>query len=65
VFPLRDVSRDELAELAGGELARVAPVDGGIVNTIHDVTRVDGAPRPEACVSRSVVLRAGKEPRYA
>jgi hypothetical protein len=45
---------------------RLLPADGA--QSLHldiDVTRVDGAPRPEARVSQSVVLRAGKEPRNA
>ncbi|MGN6106281.1 MAG: phosphotransferase family protein [Kofleriaceae bacterium] len=42
VFPLVDVSRDELEELAGGALARVERVEGGYTNTLHRVTRVTG-----------------------
>lgn len=43
VFPLIEVSRDELAELAGGRLARVERIRGGLTNTLHKVVRADGA----------------------
>jgi aminoglycoside phosphotransferase (APT) family kinase protein len=42
VFPLLEVSRGELAEIVGGTIARVDPVDGGLTNTIHKVTRDSG-----------------------
>ncbi len=42
VFPLIAISHGELAELAGGAIARVEPVDGGLTNTIHKVTLVSG-----------------------
>ena len=42
VFPLLEVGRDELAEIVGGAVARVEPVDGGLTNTIHRVTRETG-----------------------
>jgi aminoglycoside phosphotransferase (APT) family kinase protein len=42
VFPLLEVSREELAEIVGGSVARVEPVDGGLTNTIHKVTRDSG-----------------------
>jgi aminoglycoside phosphotransferase (APT) family kinase protein len=38
VFPLIDVSRDELARLIGEPIAKVEPVDGGLTNTIHRIT---------------------------
>jgi len=38
VFPLIDVSRDQLAEVVGGRIIRAEPVDGGLTNTIHKVT---------------------------
>ena len=37
VFPLLEVSRDELAEIVGGRIASIEPVDGGLTNTIHRV----------------------------
>ena len=42
VFPLIEVSRDELARLAGGPLRAVQRVDGGLTNTIHKVVRETG-----------------------
>jgi len=42
VFPLIEVTRAELAEIVGGEIAKVEPVDGGLTNTIHRVTIADG-----------------------
>lgn len=42
VFPLLEVGRDELAEIVGGAVARIEPVDGGLTNTIHRVTRETG-----------------------
>jgi hypothetical protein len=42
VFPLLEVSRGELAEIVGGAIARIEPVDGGLTNTIHKVTRLSG-----------------------
>ena len=38
VFPLIDISRDELAELIGEPIAKIEPVDGGLTNTIHKLT---------------------------
>ncbi len=38
VFPLIDVSRDELARLIVDPIAKVEPVDGGLTNTIHRIT---------------------------
>jgi hypothetical protein len=38
VFPLIDVSRDQLAEVVGGRIISAEPVDGGLTNTIHKVT---------------------------
>ncbi|HEY1557362.1 MAG TPA: aminoglycoside phosphotransferase family protein [Kofleriaceae bacterium] len=43
VFPLLEVSRSELAEIVGGEIASVDLVDGGLTNTIHKVTLDSGA----------------------
>ena len=37
VFPLIDVSRDQLAEVVGGRIISAEPVDGGLTNTIHKV----------------------------
>ena len=42
VFPLLEVSREELADVVGGKVARIEPVDGGLTNTIHKVTRETG-----------------------
>lgn len=42
VFPLIEVSRDELAKLVGGSIQAIARVDGGLTNTIHKVTRENG-----------------------
>ncbi|HVK86403.1 MAG TPA: phosphotransferase [Kofleriaceae bacterium] len=42
VFPLIDVSRDQLSKLAGGPLRRVDRIDGGLTNTLHRVERDDG-----------------------
>ena len=42
VFPLLEVSREELADAVGGKVARIEPVDGGLTNTIHKVTRETG-----------------------
>lgn len=38
VFPLIDVTRDELVALIGEPIVKVEPVDGGLTNTIHKVT---------------------------
>jgi Phosphotransferase enzyme family len=37
VFPLIDVSRDQLAAVVGGRIISAEPVDGGLTNTIHRV----------------------------
>jgi aminoglycoside phosphotransferase (APT) family kinase protein len=37
VFPLIEVSRDQLAEVVGGTIKSAEPVDGGLTNTIHKV----------------------------
>jgi aminoglycoside phosphotransferase (APT) family kinase protein len=42
VFPLLEVSRGELTEIVGGEIARIEPITGGLTNTIHKVTRETG-----------------------
>jgi aminoglycoside phosphotransferase (APT) family kinase protein len=42
IFPLIDVSRDELAALIREPIAKVEPVDGGLTNTIHKVTLENG-----------------------
>lgn len=41
VFPLIDVSRDELAAVVNGQIVKVESVDGGLTNTIHKVTTGD------------------------
>ncbi len=42
VFPLIEVSREQLEEVAGGPVARIEPVHGGLTNTIHKVTLETG-----------------------
>ncbi len=42
MFPLRDVSREELSELCGGPIAKHERVEGGLSNTIHRVVMTDG-----------------------
>lgn len=42
VFPLLEVSRDELAEIVGGAIRSIEPVDGGLTNTIHRVVLENG-----------------------
>ena len=42
VFPLIEVSRDELARLIKAPVAKVDRVDGGLTNTIHKVTTEAG-----------------------
>jgi aminoglycoside phosphotransferase (APT) family kinase protein len=42
VFPLIDVSREQLEEVAGGPVAKIEPVHGGLTNTIHKVTLENG-----------------------
>ena len=42
VFPLLEVGREELAEIVGGAVAHIDPIDGGLTNTIHRVTRESG-----------------------
>jgi aminoglycoside phosphotransferase (APT) family kinase protein len=42
VFPLIDVSREELVRLVGGPIKSIDRVDGGLTNTIHKVTREAG-----------------------
>jgi aminoglycoside phosphotransferase (APT) family kinase protein len=42
IFPLIEVSRGELEELAGGVASRVEPVQGGFTNTLHRVTLAGG-----------------------
>lgn len=42
VFPLIEVSRDELARLVRAPVAKVDRVDGGLTNTIHKVTTEAG-----------------------
>ncbi|MFT3697684.1 MAG: aminoglycoside phosphotransferase family protein [Kofleriaceae bacterium] len=41
VFPLIDVSRDELAAVVNGKIVKAEPVEGGLTNTIHKVTTED------------------------
>ena len=42
VFPLLEVSGEQLAEIVGGTIASIEPVDGGLTNTIHRVVRASG-----------------------
>jgi hypothetical protein len=42
VFPLLEVSRGELAEIVGGPVRSIEPVDGGLTNTIHRVVLENG-----------------------
>jgi aminoglycoside phosphotransferase (APT) family kinase protein len=42
VFPLLEVSRGELAEIVGGTVRSIEPVDGGLTNTIHRVVIESG-----------------------
>ena len=42
VFPLLDVSREQLEEVAGGPLKSIEPVHGGLTNTIHKVVLENG-----------------------
>lgn len=42
VFPLIEVSREQLEDIAGGPIARLEPVHGGLTNTIHKVTLESG-----------------------
>lgn len=58
VFPLIEVSRDELAQLVGEPIAKLEPVDGGLTNTIHKVTLRNA----QVLV---VKLHAGDEQTYA
>lgn len=45
---------------------RLSPEDGAQTIALDiEVTRVDGAARPEARTSQTIVLRAGREPLYA
>jgi aminoglycoside phosphotransferase (APT) family kinase protein len=43
IYPLIDVSRDELERLVGGRIVRAQPIHGGLRNTLHRVIRGDGA----------------------
>jgi hypothetical protein len=42
VFPLLDISREQLEQAAGGPITTVERIDGGLTNTIHKVTLEDG-----------------------
>jgi len=42
VFPLIEVSREQLEEIAGGPIKSIEPVHGGLTNTIHKVTLENG-----------------------
>jgi aminoglycoside phosphotransferase (APT) family kinase protein len=42
VFPLLEVSREQLEQAAGAPIVAVERVDGGLTNTIHKVTLEDG-----------------------
>jgi len=43
IYPLIEVSRDELERLIGGRVARSQAIEGGLRNTLHRVVRTDGA----------------------
>ena len=42
IYPLIEVSRDELERLVGGRVAKAQPIEGGLRNTLHRVVRADG-----------------------
>ena len=42
INPLIDVSREDLANLVGGNVVRIERIDGGLTNTIHRVVRESG-----------------------
>src|SRR5258706_8379204 len=42
VFPLIEVSRDQLAAVVGARIVSAEPVHGGLTNTIHKVTTAAG-----------------------
>ena len=42
VFPLLEISREQLEQAAGGPIVSVERVDGGLTNTIHKVVLEDG-----------------------
>ncbi len=42
VFPLLDISREQLEHAAGGPITSVERIDGGLTNTIHKVTLEEG-----------------------
>ena len=42
VFPLLDISREQLEQAAGAPIVAVERIDGGLTNTIHKVTLEDG-----------------------
>ncbi len=42
VFPLLEISREQLERAAGGPIVSVERVDGGLTNTIHKVVLEDG-----------------------
>jgi aminoglycoside phosphotransferase (APT) family kinase protein len=42
VFPLIEVSREQLEDIAGAPVKRIEPVHGGLTNTIHKITLENG-----------------------
>jgi aminoglycoside phosphotransferase (APT) family kinase protein len=42
VFPLLDITREQLEQAAGAPIVAVERIDGGLTNTIHKVTLEDG-----------------------
>lgn len=42
IYPLIEVSREQLAKLVGGPVRKAARIDGGLTNTLHRVEREDG-----------------------
>ncbi|HUS27664.1 MAG TPA: hypothetical protein VMZ53_04125, partial [Kofleriaceae bacterium] len=42
VFPLLEITREQLEQAAGAPIVQVERVDGGLTNTIHKVTLEDG-----------------------
>ncbi|MDX2090327.1 MAG: aminoglycoside phosphotransferase family protein [Kofleriaceae bacterium] len=42
IYPLIEVSREQIAKLAGGPVRRIERIDGGLTNTLHKVERHDG-----------------------
>jgi hypothetical protein len=42
VFPLLEISREQLEQAAGGPIVSVERIDGGLTNTLHKVTLENG-----------------------